>query len=310
MGTCELPTALSELAGEQAQVLLRRQLQCHLTRAQVRAQLDGGRWQAVGPFVVVLHNGPLTREQKTWVSLLSAPRAVAVAGRHAARLRGLKNWRGAEPEIVVPRGTRFPELPFPVTVHESRRFSATDIEGSAPPRTTTERSVIDAATWTDSPRAACGLLCAAVQQRLTTADRLLHALRQAGRVRHCVILRAVLVDIAGGAQALSEVDFGRFLAANGLPTPHRQSIRLDGSGKRRYLDVELEGPDGQILHIEVDGALHLLVNNYWSDMDRDNELMLAGTRLLRFPSVSWRLEPEKVADQIRRGLRLTTRQAA
>lgn len=170
--------------------------------------------------------------------------------------------------------------------------------------------MVDAATWTDSPRAACGLLCAAVQQRLTTADRLLRALRQAGRVRHCVVLRAVLVDIDGGAQALSEVEFGRFLAANDLPTPRRQAVRLSEAGKRRYLDVELEGPTGELLHLEIDGAMHLLVSNYWSDMDRDNELVLAGTRLLRFPSISWRLEPEKVADQIRRGLLLTTRQAA
>ncbi len=310
MAAYELPDALLERAQEQAQVLLRRQLQCHLTRAQVRAQLDGGRWQAVGPFVVVLHNGPLTGEQKTWVALLSAPGAVAVAGRHAARLGGLKNWRGAEPEIVVPRGTRFPDLPFPVAVHESRRFSAKDIDRSALPRTTLERSVVDAATWTDSPRAACGLLCAAVQQRLTTADRLLRAVRLAGRVRHCAVLRAVLVDIAGGAHALSEVEFGRFLAQHHLPAPRRQAVRLDNAGKRRYLDVELEGPTGELLHVEIDGALHLLVNNYWSDMDRDNELVLSGTRLLRFPSISWRLEPTKVADQIRRGLRLTTRQAA
>ena len=115
-------------------------------------------------------------------------------------------------------------------------------------------------------------------------------------------MRVALVDIEGGAQALSEIDFGRFLAAHQLPVPRRQAVRLDASGKRRYLDVELVSEAGEVLHIEVDGALHLLVDTYWNDMDRGNELMLAGTRLLRFPSISWRLEPLKVADQIRRGL--------
>lgn len=300
--------ALEDLAALQDDVLHRNQLRVLVTRGAVRAQLQARRWQAVGPLVVVLHNGPLTADQRTWAAVLSAPGLVAVAGRHAARLHGLKGWVGLEPEIVLPKGDRLPELPFPVRLHESRRFLRADVVNErSPARTGLERSVIDAASWSPNARAACGLLAAAVQQGRTTANRLRLSLSQAGRVRHCRVMRAVLIDIEGGAQALSEVEFGRFLAAHGLPSPRRQAVRLDATGRRRYLDVELVADDGQLLHIEVDGALHLLVGTYWNDMDRGNELVLAGTRLLRFPSISWRLEPAKVADQIRRGLR---RQAA
>lgn len=307
-----VPEALTQLAIVQEQVLHRDQIRRYdVSPELVRAQLQAQRWQAVGPVAVVLHNGPLTHEQKTWVAVLSAPGLVAVAGRHAARLHGLRNWPGLEPEVVVVRGDRFPALPFPVRVHESRRFAPQHVDAErAPSRTGVARSVIDAASWSPTPRAACGLLAAAVQQRLTTASRLARELRRAGQVRHCVIMRAVLADIEGGAQALSEVEFGHFLAAHGLPRPRRQVVRIDRFGKRRYLDVELEGPEGRILHIELDGALHLVVTTYWNDMERANELVLSGSRLLRFPSISWRLEPYRVADQIRRGLQVSGRQAA
>jgi hypothetical protein len=278
-----------------------------VTESTVRAQLSANRWQTVGPVVVVLHNGPLSEEQRIWAALLTAPGLVAVAGRHAALLGGLRGWAPlVAPEIVVPRGHHVPPLPFPVKVHESRRFTADDLHPSAlPARTRIERAVVDAATWAPSPRSACGLLAAAVQQRLTTPDRLADELARAGLIRHHSLLRWVLVDIAGGAHSLNEADFGAFLHRHGLPAPRRQVVRLDIFGKRRYLDVELVGPDGAVLHVELDGALHLLVATYWDDMKRSNELVLTGSRLLRFPSISWRLEGELVADQIRRGLGIT-----
>ena len=37
-------------------------------------------------------------------------------------------------------------------------------------------------------------------------------------------------------------------------------------------------------------------------MDRQNELVIAGERLLRFPSVAFYLDPARVADQIHRAL--------
>lgn len=307
MDANRLPEAAQDLATEQCDVMHRSQLVEHeVPESVVRAQLAARRWQAVGPVAVVLHNGPLTDEQRTWVALLTAPGTAAVAGRHAAALGGLRRWAGTvTPEIVLPRGDHFPALPFPVKVHESRRFRAEDVHPALrPPRVPVERAVIDAAAWTRSPRSACGLLAAAVQQRLTTVNRLHEELDKAGRIRHRALLRAVLVDIDGGAQSLSEAEFGAFLRAHGLPTPRRQVVRTDGSGKRRYLDIELAGADGKVVHVELDGALHLVVTSYWEDMHRGNELLLTGAPVLRYPSISWRIEPERVADQLRRALGL------
>ncbi|MDT4934176.1 MAG: hypothetical protein QOK11_2068 [Pseudonocardiales bacterium] len=52
--------------------------------------------------------------------------------------------------------------------------------------------------------------------------------------------------------------------------------------------------------MEVDGALHLTPARWWDDQSRQNDLVLAGTIMLRFPSVVVRTEPDLVAAQLRR----------
>lgn len=277
-----------------------------ITLAQLDAQLAARRWRALGPVVVVLHNGPLTYRQRLWAAVLNAGSVAALCARTAAAEAGLTGWESDCIEVVVPRGTTLTPLPgVAVKVHESRRFGADDIHPARrPPQTTAERSVIDAAVWTRRPRSACGLVAAAVQQRITTPDRLLAELDLAGKVRHRRLLRTALVDIGGGAQALSEIDFGRLCRRYGLPEPERQVVRIEPNGRRRYLDVLLRGPDGRTLVVEVDGAVHLLPERYWDDMSRDNELVIAGERRLRVPTIAIHLEPERVADQVRRALGL------
>lgn len=298
---------LGALAQRQDAVLLRSQLVgCGVSRAHVEAQFAARRWQQLGPLLVVLHNGPLSERQRLWAAVLNGGTPAALCARTAAAEAGLIGWEAAVVEIVVPRGTRVQRLPgIPARVHESRRFSAEDIHPTRlPPQTRPARSVIDAAVWTRRPRSACGLVAAAVQQGVCLADLLEDELELAGKVRHHRLLRSALVDIGGGAHALSEIDFGRLCARFGLPAPERQVVRFDASGKRRYLDAVLRTPTGRTVVIEIDGAVHLLPERYWDDMQRDNELTIAGDRHLRFPTVALHLEPAKVAGQIRRALAL------
>jgi hypothetical protein len=187
--------------------------------------------------------------------------------------------------------------------HETRWPSSghLDVVGD-PPRTRVERSAIDAAGWSPSARTACGLVSAVVQQRLSTADRLLHVLEQAGSVRHRRALKLALADIAGGAHALTEIDFARLCRKYELGRVVHQAVRLDGSGKRRYLDAVVESPAGAQVACEIDGAVHLMEATYWNDMSRSNELLISGQPLLRFPSIAMRLDEARVADQVRRAL--------
>jgi len=203
--------------------------------------------------------------------------------------------------VLVPRGATYPrDHGLPVKVHESRRFSRPDILSTWPPRVSVERALIDAASWSRRPRHACGVLAAGVQQGLTTPQRLLDELHGAGAVRFRHLLQSALLDICGGAQAMSEIDFLRFCSRNGLPRPMLQQIRRDSEGRRRYLDATFKKADGRLIRVEIDGALHLLVQTYWSDMARQNDLVIGHERVLRFPSyVIHANDPQAIAQLCR-----------
>jgi hypothetical protein len=297
-----------ELLERQHSVALRQQIVgTGVTDAQVDRCLSVGRWRDVGGGIVAAHNGPLTMPNEWSVAVLAGGRICALAARTSAQAAGLVGWEPVRTEVVVPHGTTYPGLRgVPVRVHESRRFGVDDIiDTTWPPRVSIERALIDAAAWSNRPRTACGLLAAGVQQRLTMADRLLVELAGAGAIRYRGILRAALLDIEGGAHAVSEMDFIRFCRRHDLPTPIRQRVRRDPNGKRRYLDATLIGPGGTVVRVEIDGALHLLVRTYWDDMSRGNELSIAGETALRLPSVVVHDDDPDAVDQLRRALNLS-----
>ncbi|HEU5267832.1 MAG TPA: DUF559 domain-containing protein, partial [Jatrophihabitans sp.] len=103
-----------------------------------------------------------------------------------------------------------------------------------------------------------------------------------------------------GGHTLAEIDLGPLARRAGLPPPHRQAVRPAPSGHVRYVDAEFNLPDGTVLAVEIDGAVHLKPTSWWNDMDRQNELVIGGQPVLRFPSVTLRLEPDRVADQLQR----------
>jgi hypothetical protein len=163
--------------------------------------------------------------------------------------------------------------------------------------------LVAAATF-ERPRPACGLLAAAVQQRLLRADDRQTALAAAPTVRHHRLLVSAAEDIAMGARALSEIDFMRLCPAYRLPRPVHQTVRRGPGGRRRYLDAEWIRADGRRVVAEVDGALHLEPLTWIDDQLRQNEISLADSIVLRFPAVVVRTAPASVADQLRRALQL------
>jgi hypothetical protein len=118
-------------------------------------------------------------------------------------------------------------------------------------------------------------------------------------IRHLRHLRAAALDAAGGAQALSEVDMAPLLSRAGLPPPRRQVRRRDADGRTRYIDLEVELPDGGVLSIEVDGAGHLDERRHADDLRRHNALVIRGARLLHFTAWEIRHDPDGVVAQLR-----------
>ncbi len=296
-----VPGPLALLAAAQSAVATRTQLSAvDISRDRLRAHLDARRWQAFGRNVVVLHNAALSDDQRRWVAVLLPDKPAALAGLSAATAGGLTGFDPEQVHVLVPHDTHA-AVPAWVKLHESRRFSESDIVRTiGPPRTRMSRSVIDAATWSRWPRRACAILCAAVQQRLTNADLLLAELHRAGPVRHVAIMRDILGDIGGGGHTLAEIELGPLALRAGLGRPRRQRLRPEPNGTVRYLDAEFDLPDGTILAVEIDGAVHLRPESWWADTKRQNEIVIGGRPMLRFPSLTVRLEPGTVVDQLRR----------
>lgn len=250
----------------------------------------------------MLHNGALTRRQSWRAALVNAgPRSMLTAFT-AAEYHGMRGWERDTIHVLAPLSVSGREVAeFTVRLHRTRRWQWPSdplvfrCQGLAP-------AVVIAASTFPSPRPGCGLLAAAVQQRLLDVSSLEHALQRATRTRHRAALLAAVQDISGGSQALSEIDFTRLCRRAGLPAPVQQRVRREPSGRRRYLDASWRRSDGRLVIAEVDGAVHLNPRRWWEDQSRQNELTIADALVLRFPSVVVRHDEATVIAQLRRAL--------
>jgi Protein of unknown function (DUF559) len=277
-----------------------------MTANQLRWQVVSGRWQKPIRGVVVAQSGPLTDHQFLRAALLRAGPGAALAGLTAARLDGLKGFEDKRPfaetaiHLLVPAGHRRRTPPPGLTVitHYARALTDQDVHPTRQPRRTRiARSLIDAATWMPTERGSMAVLAAGVQQRLVRVDDLRLVADRIETLRRRKLIVEVLGDIAGGSQAISELDFLRLVVRPfGIPDPSRQSARRDRRGRRRWVDAAW---DECKIAVEIDGAQHTEDPlQRWDDMERDIDLMLDGYRTLRFPAWLVRKNPGYVARRI------------
>jgi hypothetical protein len=282
-----------------------------MTRSQLRWQIASGRWQKLARGVVVAQSGPLTDRQLLRAALLRAGPQASLAGLTAARLEGLKGFDDKRPlhempiHLLVPVGykRRTPPLGLNVVTHYSRTLTDLDVHPTRQPRRTrVARSLIDAAAWMPTDRGAAAILSAGVQQGLARVADLTSVADRMEALRRRKLITQTLGDIAGGAQAISELDFLRLVVRPfGLPEPSRQSARRDRQGRRRWIDAAW---DDRKVAVEIDGAHHTIDPlQRWDDMERDIDLMLDGYQTLRFPAWLIRSNPEYVARRILEALR-------
>ncbi len=233
--------------------------------------------------------------------MLAAGRGAVLAGLSAARLDGLTGFADPKVHLLVSASRQVRrELPPDVVVHRSEVLGTDHVHPlRLPPRTRPARSLVDAAAWVGTDNGARAVLAAGVQQRLVRVEDLRKVLERRPGLHRRSLIAVTLSDIAGGAEALSELDFCRLTRRFGLPEPDRQAIRRDAAGLRRWLDAYWEQAR---LVVEVDGFWHMEAHAWWADMRRDNDLTVSGLRVLRFPAFVVRDHPEVVAAQIRAAL--------
>jgi hypothetical protein len=289
------PEHLAHFSGHQDRVVSRAQLaRAGYDADAVANRVQTRRWQALGR-AIVLHDGPVSPRQRLWVAVLTAPGPAIITGRTAAARFGLRGFAANTIDVLVPATAKPVDLEG-TTWRRCQTFNEVVVApSSGPAMATPAQSIVDAARWTARPRPACGLIAAAVQQRVISARVLRDQLESNETIRHHRILNLVAADIEGGADSLGEIDFTKLARKARLRPPIRQSVRLDSFGRRRFLDADFE-----TFAVEVDGGVHLQAETYWNDAHRQNELVLGGDRILRFPTIAFRLDEDAVVAQLAR----------
>lgn len=296
--------SLSQVAADQERVISRDQLHAlGCSHAQIQHEIAVGRWQVAAPSVIAMQNAPLVYRQRLWLGILHAsPRGVLSHGT-ACSVGGLERWDDETVDVLTPKSDLVEELPG-FFFHQTRRDYLPWVRpGRRPPRLRIEHAALLASERDDHLRRAVGRLAAVVQQRLTTADRLLAASRDIRKLRHGRLFRLALGDIAGGAHSFAELEIGFLCAVIGLRAPERQVIRYDAQGRRRYLDCEWVLEDGRVVVLEIDGSFHFVVDSWIRDMRREREIALSGRTVLRCSSIELRISPwEVIADLVTAGV--------
>lgn len=127
--------AFRELAAGQDGVASRQQLRrLGVTRHHVGRRVATGQWRRFGPYVLVLHGGPLSEQQKLWVAVLHGGDGAALGGLTAAIAEGLEGFDCPVRRVLVPHGRNGPTCSTP------RCRSACTRAGGSARRTCTRRA--------------------------------------------------------------------------------------------------------------------------------------------------------------------------
>lgn len=263
-----LPVALLDLAAERHGVLTRRELlDAGVSRHAVTRMARG--WHTLAPGVFWIDPGADAWLARVHAGLLLGGPGAAAWGTTALALWDLAD-RPAVIEVLTPlhRLSPGPWLRFHRQGDRRRR-----IVPVTPHRVNLEDAAIDAAASADEVRA-LALVARVLQERRSTPDRLLEAVRRRSRVRHRRLLVAAIGSSAAGAHsALEHLFTANVLRPHHLPALVRQYV-VPQSGHV----ADLASPRDDLL-IELDG-----VRYHDRDADRvlDNLHASHGYRTLRF----------------------------
>ena len=293
---------LDRLLVRQHGVIGRRQALRYLGTNAVWRRVASGRWRAAHRGVYVAHTGPVTEQQRLWIAVLAVGcgRPTYLGGLSALSVLGLRRFDSRAIHVLLPASRRDRDPPPGVVVHRTRHLAVEDrVRTANPPCTAPARSVIDAAQWARSDDEARTIIAASFQQRLVSGDEIDGVLGRLPVINRRALIISTVADARTGSETVSELDLLRICRDAGLPLPSRQVFRIDATGRPRYLDAVF---DEWNVRIEIDGGQHMFVEEYWRDMERQNDLAIPGEVTLRFPAWKVRERPADVAARIRRAL--------
>jgi hypothetical protein len=299
------PPGLDLLARRQAEVVSRGQLaDLGVDRHMVTRREQSRVWRPLGPRVVVLHRGALTRDQRWWVGILHATLdpeqrievpTVALSGSTAAEAGGLVGFESPTVHVAVTHGRETGHLDHPVVrvqVHQTRHLERDHVHPALrPARLRLPRAIVELASGAaiHSPGRARAVIAAAVQQRLVRPFELREFAVSRRTLPGRRLLLETINDAQGGAHSLPELEFLRGLRSAKLPEPSRQQKlqRTDGTW---YLDNEFTE---FLVSVEVNGLQHYEQLLREADDLRRAVLQISGRMVLDVSSYAVRHQIEK-----------------
>lgn len=254
----------------------------------------GGPWQRMHPGVVLLHNGPPTRDQQLTAALLRAGPDAVVTGAEACRRYGLPA-RGPEIHVLAPSSARgsgqlILERASPIP-------PASDVGGF--PLVSPDRAVVDACRHLRSPDEATALVAAAIQRGRCTPE----SLRLEARTNRfgTKLVRTVLKEL-GRAESVAERDARRLSRKIRLTTEHWNVTIADADG------LIIGRPDAWYddvgLAWEIDSkAFHYGPRDYERTLARNSRYAAAGILVVQTLPTRLRDSPEQVARELKKAHR-------
>lgn len=291
-------TTWQELATGQAGVLSFRQLRTiGVTRTAFRHHVRVGRWAQRTSQVLTTTTGPLSREQQLWCAVLHAGGDSLIGGLTAAEVSGMKNWSRDNVTVLINNPQSLEPLDG-VEFFRTRRDLDTLSAPTALPLCRLEPALLLFSGYEFNQRTAHGALAAAVQQRLTTPDKLRASLSELAPLRRAGEFRVLLDDLEGGAQSLAEIDVKEACRDFGIVAPSRQTKRRDRGGRTRFTDCEWHLADGRVIVLEVDGSFHDDVAEASDHRARNRKLMTATRIVVQCSAYEIRHEPWEVMEDL------------
>ena len=259
-------------------------------------QLQGNRWRRVGPGQYAwtgLRDSPLLRLTAVFRRLTHG---AAFSGRTAGWLHGLDLSPCDPIEVTVAEGVGI-SARSGVAVRRAVLAAEEIVERQGFPATSALRTVCDLASALPLFDAVAAVDMA-LREKLVGLTDISSAVADQRGCKGVVRLRRAVALADGGAQSPMETRFRLTLVLAGLPRPEAQVSLLDERGNF------VGRPDlyyrSQRLALEFDGAVHR--DSLAEDNRRQNLLVNAGYRLLRFTATDVIRTPDAVVTQVRKAL--------
>jgi len=280
-------TAIARIAARQHCLVTRRQaLDAGLSPGAIRARVRSGRWLGVRYDVYALAGAPPTWEQAVLAAVLAFGPGAVASHEAAGRLWGLPSLAGDRIELTSDRPHRV-RLEGVISHRTSAWLALEHTTRLGIPVTSVARTLVDL-----SSRRAVPQLGAATDKAMREGTLLISDLRRSvsglapapgRRPRRIQAVLAKRLDGYDPGESELEMRVLRAIVSHGNPEPIQQHWVTLGARRCR---IDLAYPELKIA-IEVDGwDAHRSRTAFDGDRARENDLVVAGWRMLRFTSNS------------------------